>query len=214
MKVARGLPQAILFAGVFVCSAVTLSTIAPASAGSAMEVGGITSQPIGHYEFCKRLPRECAVRSANVKPVTLTDAAFKLISRVNLTVNRSVEPVSDLEAYGREEWWAFPSEAGQRGDCEDFALQKRRVLMQRGISASNLLMTVVRKPDGEGHAVLTVRTDRGDYILDNLNDQVLAWEQTGYRFLKRQSETHSGRWNSIRGGSTPPLVGAVRSTTN
>jgi predicted transglutaminase-like cysteine proteinase len=214
MKVAGGVTQAMLFAGAFVFSAITLSTSAPASAGAAMEVGGITSQPIGHYEFCKRLPNECSVRSGSVKPIKLTDTAFNLISRVNLSVNRSVEPVSDEEAYGRQEWWAYPSEAGQRGDCEDFALEKRRLLMRRGIAAANILMTVVRKPDGEGHAVLTVRTDHGDYVLDNLNDQVLPWEQTGYRFLKRQAEDHSGRWKTIRGGSIPPLVSAVRSTTN
>ncbi|GHD17015.1 transglutaminase-like cysteine peptidase [Tianweitania populi] len=213
MKVARGWTQAILLAGALVFSAVSVSAGGQAKA-AAMDVGGITSQPIGHYEFCKRYPGDCAIRSSNVKPVALTDATFGLIARVNQTVNRSVEPVSDNDLYGRQEWWAYPSEGGQRGDCEDFALQKRRVLMQRGISSANLLMTVVRKPDGEGHAVLTVRTDHGDYILDNLNDQVLAWEQTGYRFLKRQAENHSGRWNSIRGGSTSPLVGAVRSTTN
>jgi predicted transglutaminase-like cysteine proteinase len=214
MKVARGVTQAILFAGAFVFSAITLSTSAPASAGAAMDVGGITSQPIGHYEFCKRYPSECAVRSGIVKPVKLTETAFTMMANVNLSVNRSVDPVSDDDAYGRQEWWAYPNEAGQRGDCEDFALQKRRVLMKRGIASANLLMTVVRKPDGEGHAVLTVRTDQGDYVLDNLNDQVLPWEHTGYRFLKRQAENHSGRWNTIRGGSTPPLVGAVRSTTN
>ena len=49
-------------------------------------------------------------------------------------------------------------------------LEKRRDLMSKGISLTDLLITVVRKPDGEGHAVLTVRTDEGDYVLDNLTD--------------------------------------------
>ena len=58
------------------------------------------------------------------------------------------------------------------GDCEDYVLEKRRELMHKGLSASDLLITVVRKPDGEGHAMLTVRTDKGDFVLDNLTDAV------------------------------------------
>ncbi len=88
-------------------------------------------------------------------------------------------------------------------------LEKRRELGRMGVSLANLLITVVRKPDGEGHAVLTVRTDKGDYVLDNLNDKVEAWDQTGYRFLKRQAIDNTGRWVSIRGGQQV-LVGAVQ----
>ena len=88
-------------------------------------------------------------------------------------------------------------------------LEKRRELAAKGISLSNLLITVVRKPDGEGHAVLTVRTDKGDFILDNLSDSVKAWGETDYRYLKRQSSVNTGRWVSIREGQTT-LVGSVR----
>ncbi len=72
-------------------------------------------------------------------------------------------------------------------DCEDFALLKRRMLIQRGFSAADLLMTVVRKPDGEGHAVLTLRTAEGDFVLDNLASDVKPWFATPYSFVKRQS---------------------------
>ena len=98
-----------------------------------------------------------------------------------------------------------------RGDCEDYVLEKRRDLARLGLSLSNLLITVVRKPDGEGHAVLTVRTDKGDYILDNLTDAVRLWDQTGYRFLKRQASNHTGRWVTIREAQpSAPLVGSVK----
>ena len=66
----------------------------------------------------------------------------------------------------------------------------------------------MRKPDGEGHAVLTVRTDKGDFILDNLTDAVRQWDETGYRFLKRQASDHTGHWVTIREGQAP-LVGSV-----
>ena len=81
--------------------------------------------------------------------------------------------------------------------------------MGKGMSLANLLITVVRKPDGEGHAVLTVRTDKGDFILDNLTDSVRQWDETGYRFLKRQATDHTGRWVTIREGQAP-LVGSVQ----
>ena len=81
--------------------------------------------------------------------------------------------------------------------------------MQSGISASNLLMTVVRKPDGEGHAVLTLRTKQGDFILDNLEDEIKVWTRTPYSYLKRQASFNAGRWVTIENGSDV-LVGAVK----
>lgn len=178
---------------------------APAQRSQPMLTGGLTSQPIGHYEFCKANPAECSIRSSDDSPLRLTDALWDEVKGINTLVNNTVRPMNDYDIYGKDEVWAYPKGAG---DCEDYVLEKRRDLMQLGISLSDLLITVVRKPDGEGHAVLTVRTDEGDYILDNLTDTVKPWEATGYRFLKRQSATHTGRWVTIREGNTT-LVGSV-----
>jgi predicted transglutaminase-like cysteine proteinase len=115
--------------------------------------------------------------------------------------------MSDFNIYGKEEVWIYP-DAGV-GDCEDYVLEKRKMLFESGIAISNLLITVVRKPDGEGHAVLTVRTDNGDFVLDNLTDKVRLWSETGYRYMKRQASNHTGHWVSIRGGDAT-LVGSVR----
>jgi predicted transglutaminase-like cysteine proteinase len=178
-----------------------------AAAESAIMIAGRqTSQPIGHYEFCKVSPAECAIRPRDNGPLHISNAVMKRIADTNLTVNRAVRPLNDIDIYGRDEVWAYP-EVGA-GDCEDYALEKRRLLNRSGISLSNLLITVVRKPDGEGHAVLTVRTDKGDLILDNLNDEVRDWQKTGYRFLKRQASYHTGRWVSLREENTT-LVGSV-----
>ncbi len=177
-----------------------------AFASSPMITGGLTSQPIGHYEFCKANPEECSIRTSNRKPLRMTGRIWNRILDVNLTVNRSIRPMNDIDIYGKDEVWAYPTNGV--GDCEDYVLEKRRMLVRGGLSLSDLLITVVRKPDGEGHAVLTVRTDKGDFILDNLTDKVRHWDQTGYRFLKRQAEDHTGRWVSIREGAAP-LVGAV-----
>lgn len=178
-----------------------------ASAGTPMATGGLTSQPIGHYEFCKVNPGECSIRPRDLTAATMTSGFWNKITSVNAAVNAAVKPMSDFDIYGKDEVWAYPDKGV--GDCEDYVLEKRRRLGKSGVSLANLLITVVRKPDGEGHAVLTVRTDKGDYILDNLTDKVKPWEETGYRYLKRQSVENTGRWVSIRDGQQV-LVGSVQ----
>ncbi len=179
---------------------------APVSAAP-MFTGGLTSQPIGHFEFCKRNPAECAIRTPNSRPEHMTTGLWRLLTETTRAVNSAVEPMNDIDIYGKDEVWAYPD---GRGDCEDYVLEKRRRLKERGLSIANLLITVVKKPDGEGHAILTVRTDAGDFILDNLNDAVRDWEETGYRFLKRQASDNTGHWVAIRDGQTP-MVAAVDS---
>ncbi|MCZ8543976.1 transglutaminase-like cysteine peptidase [Mesorhizobium qingshengii] len=187
--------------------AATGGWVAPALAAGAMATGGLTSQPIGHYDFCKLNPGECSIRPTNLAPTPMTDGLMRKLISVTAKVNAAVKPMSDMEIYGKDEVWAYPDKG--LGDCEDYVLEKRRELSRMSISLADLLITVVRKPDGEGHAVLTVRTDKGDYVLDNLTDKVKPWDQTGYRFLKRQAIDNTGRWVSIRGGQQV-LVGAVQ----
>ena len=128
-----------------------------------------------------------------------------MIESTNIQVNQAIRPETDLKIFGKDEVWAYPK---GEGDCEDYVLLKRKILMNRGISPANLLITVVRKPDGEGHAVLTLRTKKGDYILDNLEDEMVPWEATEYRFLKRQSSEHTGHWVTIE-KPRDILVGSV-----
>jgi predicted transglutaminase-like cysteine proteinase len=175
-----------------------------ASAGQPMITGGLTSQPIGHYEFCKANPEACSIRGRDHGPEHMTGALWRKVVAMNVTVNEAVKPMNDSEIYGKTEVWTYPTESV--GDCEDYVLEKQRDLAERGVDISNLLITVVRKPDGEGHAVLTLRTDKGDFVLDNLTDKVRQWDETGYRFLKRQSSVDTGRWVSIREGQAPTVA--------
>lgn len=172
-----------------------------------MTVGGPTTQPVGHFDFCKTHAAECSIRSANSKPEHLTNALLRRIGAVNQSVNTRVKPMEDIDHYGKDEVWAYPDDG--YGDCEDYVLEKRRTLAKSGVAVANLLITVVRKRNGEGHSVLTIRTDKGDIVLDNLSDRVLLWGQTGYRFMKRQSSENTGRWVSIRGGDEA-LVSSVQ----
>jgi predicted transglutaminase-like cysteine proteinase len=177
-----------------------------ASKPAFMATGGLTSQPIGHFEFCQRFADECDVTTNRSVRVRLTPKLWSQLVAINSQVNRDVIPATDMEIYGREEWWAYP---GAEGDCEDLALLKRRDLIEAGWPVGTLLMTVVKRPNGDGHAVLTVLSDRGDLILDNLDGRILVWSDTPYAFVKRQSEFNSGQWIAVDDGRAP-LVGSTR----
>jgi predicted transglutaminase-like cysteine proteinase len=173
--------------------------------GAYMVTTGRTSQPIGHYEFCQSHASECNVRSTGSQRVRLTPQLWNQLVAVNAEVNLAVKPATDQEIYGRPEVWAYPT---TRGDCEDLVLLKRRDLIEQGWLVGALLITVVRQKNGEGHAVLTVETDRGDLVLDSLQPRVLVWSDTDYQYVKRQSETNSGQWMAIDDARTT-LVGSV-----
>ncbi|MGF7007116.1 transglutaminase-like cysteine peptidase [Aminobacter sp. BE322] len=164
---------------------------------SVMQTNGRTTQPVGHYELCKRLPDECNQKTDVRAPVELTRTLWQAMVDINNEVNTAVAPRTDMEMWGKEEVWSYPASAG---DCEDYALEKRRKLMELGVPAGDLLLTVARQPNGEGHAVLTVRTSMGEYILDNLDPRIMAWDETVYTYLKRQSERNSGVWIGINDG--------------
>lgn len=187
--------------------AMQLGGLVHAQAGSFMHTGSRTTQPVGHYEFCQRLPEECRQKTSKRQPVELTRKLWAKIIEVNNDVNARVIPQTDMEIYGVEEYWAYPDNG--YGDCEDYVLEKRRKLMQAGVPAGDLLITVVRQPNGDGHAVLTVRTSLGEFILDNLEARVLAWADTEYTYLKRQSQTNSGVWVTINDGRAD-AVASVR----
>lgn len=198
------MPRNLLLAVVMVLAGIATASAEPSRW---MTTGSLTSQPIGHYELCQRSPVECSEVTSDAHAYPLTRPGWKLIVDVNNVVNTTIKPMTDMQQYGVEDYWTYPDSG--YGDCEDYAMLKRRKLMEKGIPAGDLLMTVVRQTDGDGHAVLTVHTDHGDFILDNLDPRVRLWSQTDYRYLKRQSETNSGAWVSIEDGE-PALVGSIR----
>lgn len=160
-----------------------------------MRTQGDALPPMGYVEFCQREPRECISADARTGPVLLTAARMQRLTSVNNYVNGSVQPISDMDHYGVVEHWTYPRD--HRGDCEDYVLEKRRMLIKRGWPEGALLITVVNDEHNEGHAVLTVRTTHGDLILDNKNSKILPWYKTAYTYLKRQSVHNPQAWESI-----------------
>ncbi|MCB9994095.1 MAG: transglutaminase-like cysteine peptidase [Hyphomicrobiaceae bacterium] len=155
---------------------------------------GETSIPVGHAEFCAAHRSECQMNSSVTSAVALDQSRWQQLLEVNAEWNSKIIPVTDEQLYHVAEFWTYPH---GYGDCEDFALAKRRELIDLGWPASTLLMTVVRQANGEGHAVLMVRTDRGDLILDNQDGLVKVWNQTRYQFIKRQSQNNAGQWVAL-----------------
>ena len=144
--------------------------------------------------FCERKPAECAVQADEPDLVALTAETAKLLARVNRSVNHSLAPITDPEHWGVADDWDLPRDG--KGDCEDYQLLKRQMLVAAGLPRRALRMTVVLDAVRAGHAVLTVRTDQGDFILDNLTDDVLVWSDTHYVFVKRESTERVG-WVSL-----------------
>ena len=170
-----------------------------AAEASSMITGPSTLGPPAAVRFCQQSPRECSPRGPNLRAVPLTPTRWQELQDVNNAVNASVAERSDAEVFGQEDVWSLP--VNGQGDCEDFALLKRRQLIERGWPSSALLVTVVTTWSGEGHAVLTVVTDQGDFVLDNRTSSVRPWSSTGYRFFTRQAQGNPRRWVWIEPGA-------------
>ncbi|MFM7085254.1 MAG: transglutaminase-like cysteine peptidase [Hyphomicrobium sp.] len=171
-----------------------------------MRVYGSSQPPFGFVNFCESNKNSCLSRGPGVRfdasPESLSD-----LDDVNRLVNKTIQPATDEEIYGISEYWTIPI---KRGDCEDYALLKQKVLMARGWPSSSLLLTVVRDEKGEGHAVLTARTTQGDFILDNKTNEVRLWIRSPYRFVMRQSYLDPKVWVSLdpqEGSTLPSLAG-------
>ena len=180
---------------------------AAAESGGAMvasyaPLGGPTSVPYGWLDFCRRYAGECDGGQLAPLDITQTPKAMKEIERVDQWVNAHVKPVSDMEHWGVIDQWDYPSDG--KGDCEDYALFKRKILIGEGFPRQALLMTVVKDEHHEGHAILTVKTNAGEFVLDNMNDEVKPWDRTGYRFVKRQSQTDQNAWVQIGDPTAAP----------
>jgi predicted transglutaminase-like cysteine proteinase len=167
-----------------------------------VSIGGQARPPIGWVEFCNEHAKECATTASEPRDVVLTSKVWKDLVRVNRWVNEQIKPVTDMDHWGVVERWSYPNDG--QGDCEDYVLLKRRMLMQAGWPREALLITVVRDKKGDGHAVLTVKSDKGEFILDNQAEEILLWSETGYRFVKRQSQSNPNQWVSL--GDTRPAV--------
>ncbi|MFC7396557.1 transglutaminase-like cysteine peptidase [Chelatococcus sp. GCM10030263] len=161
----------------------------PRASSAAAESGTIRA-PRGWIDFCGRHSQDCTRDTAEPERIDLTPRFWRKLVAVNSAINARLQPLADMTHWGLTESWDYPDDG--KGDCEDYALEKRRRLIAAGFPQRVLLMTVVLDEAGQGHAVLLVRTDRGDLVLDNKRDAIFPWSATGYTFIKRESQSQSG----------------------
>lgn len=170
---------------------------------NALPVGA--ARPVwGWVDFCRRYAPACDGPRLRAQDIRLDPATWNVLVEVNRSINAAIEPVTDQDHWNVADRWDYPTDG--KGDCEDYVLLKRKVLMERGFPRQALLVTVVVDGNGDGHAVLTVKTDHGDFVLDNMRDDIRAWVRTGYRFVKRQSQEDPNRWIALDDGVAAPAM--------
>ena len=196
---------ALIVAAGMASAAPATRTAALPAATSAAPVLDEARPPIGWIDFCRAGHAEdCTSETRDPVVLGLTASVWAELNRVNRAVNGMIEQVEDTALYGVQERWTYPVD--NKGDCEDIALLKRRMLLRAGLPVQSLLMTVVRDETGSGHAILTVVTDRGDFILDSKTNRVLPWRATGYGFVKRQSQANPTVWVKLGEPASPGLT--------
>lgn len=167
--------------------------------GQKMIEGRVSVTPIGFKKFCQTEKEYCEVyRKASVgapQKVAMSALRYDQLSKVNASVNAEIRPIPEFAIFNSNDDWKLPTGSG---DCEDFVLLKQARLIKEGWPQSALLITVADMQDGTRHAVLTVRTDVGDLILDNVTDEILHWKNVNYRWIKRQSSRNMMRWVEVR----------------
>lgn len=167
----------------------------PLAQSGAPRAGRDAKAPSGFLAFCDRNPGECRTSYGQPDKIAFTRELWATLEKVNIAVNNAVRPLDDSEHYGITEFWTVPVDG--EGDCEDYVLAKRKMLTLLGLAAPALRITVAFNKRMVRHAVLTVVTDRGDYVLDNVQDGILPPDQTGYVWVARQDMASRTGWIAL-----------------
>ena len=141
--------------------------------------------PLAMQYFCAQHKSECA--GGGRSQVTMSPSLMGVLKQVNGRINQAIRPERDTA----DVWELNPAS----GDCEDYVLSKRSALIRQGVSAGALRIAYTHTRRGEPHAVLLVRTNEGDYVLDNLNSTVKSLSASGYR-IRTLSSPNPTRWTA------------------
>ena len=157
--------------------------------------GDETEPPAGYYDFCMEHLNLCDNEDRKPVDISLTADKLRQLEIINTEVNDQIAQVSDTQHYGKTEYWALPMDG--EGDCEDISILKRLRMIKAGFPIQSILLTHVIAPKAGSHIILTIKTDKGEYIADNLVDELVLWNQVPYKFVKRQSQYQQNVWVNI-----------------
>ena len=155
--------------------------------------------PPGYVSFCLRFPNQCSASAQEPAVLTLSPKAWQALEQVNLQVNNTIWPEDDQKHFGRAEYWTIPTDG--YGSCHDYALTKRKELIDIGLPQRALRIAILTTPSNQRHAVLTIATDKGDYVLDNLRQDIRPWLSTGYQWIARQDDGSESGWAALNASS-------------
>ena len=215
-----------------------LAACSTTTQGSARLVSqGVTQPPVGAFSFCLEEPEACGLPTQQIEslskdssksasdpvaaqdetapthPAVLTDLQLFAMARViNASVNTAISYRSDALTWNTEERWVLPlsAEGVNYGDCEDYALEKRAALLAAGAPSDRLRMATAWSPGTGVHAVLILRLEDGDYVLDSTTPHILNVAQTRYEWRSLQSGPSLLEWSQV---STSPLLASAQSYT-
>ncbi|MBM7046429.1 transglutaminase-like cysteine peptidase [Rhizobium lusitanum] len=201
-------------AGLLFSTATTAKPVAKAAteAHQFAHVIADASAPIGWTGLCAAQPAECAPSQKSEEFITIDRERRAQLQQINSLVNHEIQGIGDNDHYGIYKlgiinWWTYPDDGA--GNCNDYVLLKKKLLVEAGWPRSALLLTVVLDTHNEGHLVLMARTNDGDLILDNLTDAIKTWGGTGYTFIKRQSADNPNSWVRLESGRTPEELAMI-----
>ena len=164
----------------------------PARAGSAIATGPAVVPPSGFIHFCVKHAEECLLNGQDATRIELTTARQAELRDVQARVNGAIEPRENATHV-----WEYARDG--RGDCNTFALTKRRALIALGWPEETLLLAAVYTEHNEGHLVLVARTSQGDLVLDNRLPRIVEWTVLPYRWVSMQSQASPARWVRVTG---------------
>lgn len=153
-----------------------------------------TLAPMAFTRFCMQHAADCEQPSARSSRNDLNEPLWTELQTVNRDVNRTIIPQTNDRGVLAENWLVHP----EAGDCNDYAVTKRHELLRRGWPMRSLLLAEVGTRRGAHHLVLIVRMDIGDFVLDNLNPNIVSVSQSSYRWIRAQSPTRPKLWLTIK----------------
>ncbi|NGO64172.1 transglutaminase-like cysteine peptidase [Rhizobium daejeonense] len=160
------------------------------SAASFLEEKAATLAPYAFVRFCIQMPKECAPKQG-AKEVGLSASVAVDIASINRSVNHRIAPRNDRN--GLDVWTLSP----RYGDCDDYAVTKRRKLIEAGLPARSVRLAIGRTPNGQGHAVVVVRTRTADLVLDNRSDAIKRVNEVDLVWIKMESADNPKWWYAL-----------------
>lgn len=158
-----------------------------------LPIAHIDDAPRPYSDFCSKNEGACVLTGPAI--LEWSPSLHRQLRTTNEDVNASIRFVPDPENSGLEEVWDFPRQG--EGDCEDFALEKRRRLVEAGLPSASMTCGIAfHQTRLFAHAVLLVETTAGTFVLDNLHDDVLCWDAVPYFYTAR--ERPDGQWTRFQ----------------